>query len=492
MTESERRHLLECIAGLATVEAENENPLKTFLPLPVHRLALRPDIVLVLGGKGVGKSSFFQILANLRTSKRIAMLVTVEPKLRCLFVDAFSQTRRENLDVAVLDSIATSATDMQLRAFWMFELFRRTIEDMVRLHDDHKLEGISSDQREKLKLFSHLTTSFRASPIDKLRDIEHLQAQLVQAFDDIETDLQQQSVTLIATYDHLDRIGAFERKLRQRHVGALLGLWVSFSNRYKHIRGKIFLRDDLFEAQSRFPDAAKLRARSVSIEWDLPSLYRAVVRHLAARSEPMRQWLASIPGITLHDRGEFGFMPGEMPEEVQRAFLERMATKIIGRGVMKTYTHRWIASRLRDSKGRVAPRSILSLFGFAAQEALKRTPRTADAPLLNTQDLTSALEATSRQRVEEVREECPAVDRLENLRGMNMPIPRDVAVERLEQPGPFEDPQSDPLGGAAALDRLARFGALYVRDEHEIDVPDLYRYHFGIHRTGGGGSQTGS
>ncbi len=121
--------------------------------------------------------------------------------------------------------------------------------------------------------------------------------------------------------------------IRRRYIRTLLALWLSLLSRYQRLRGKVFLRDDLFDAgELGFADATKLRGYAETLSWDHAALLRVAVRHLASGSEAVRAWLREVPGLELHDRGDLGWMPGEMREAVQHAFIGRFAGKVIGRG----------------------------------------------------------------------------------------------------------------------------------------------------------------
>src|SRR5262249_29606853 len=155
--------------------------------------------------------------------------------------------------------------------------------------------------------------------------------------------------------------------------------------------------------------------RSVSIDWDVESLYRATVRHMAEASPGLLTWLRGTKhGFTLDSKHPIGWMPGPMPESVQKAFADRLAGEVMGAGARKGYTYRWIPNHLQDAQTRVVPRSVLVLIGEAARVALK-IPLSAGTRLITPQDLAAALIETSRARVGEIREEYKLVNRLENL-----------------------------------------------------------------------------
>ena len=52
--------------GKATAEQESNDEvtfLKNFLPIPNYRFVLEPNIFLIVGGRGVGKTELFRLLA---------------------------------------------------------------------------------------------------------------------------------------------------------------------------------------------------------------------------------------------------------------------------------------------------------------------------------------------------------------------------------------------------------------------------------------------
>ena len=70
MSEINKQRLLELITniapGLGTAEQESNDEdkfLKNFLPIPDYRYALEPNTLLILGGRGVGKTELFRLLA---------------------------------------------------------------------------------------------------------------------------------------------------------------------------------------------------------------------------------------------------------------------------------------------------------------------------------------------------------------------------------------------------------------------------------------------
>lgn len=465
---AERKQLLQALSRLQSGEAEQEKPLQRFLPLASHRLALRPECLIVRGARGVGKSALFGVLRELGTSALIRQLFEDDRLPDGSWIEGFSEQSLDHPHTSVIDRFAHTATESALRAFWMAHLLRR----------------VQSTLGDRVPLPSFL------SPVPQGKVEEHSawigQAEqrlheVAAALDLAERTLQDRGETLFVAYDHLDRLSTFERAVRRRCIGALLGLWLSLSLRYKRLRAKIFLRDDLYTGVSAtFPDASKLR--SVAIEWDESSLYRVVVRHMVGASAELCSWVAAVPGLRLRDRDErFGWIPEEMSSEVQRAFAARLVGPTIGKGPHKVHTHRWILNRLQDAQGRVVPRSLLCLIGLAAEQALHEANAATRDRLLRPQDLEAALDETSRQRLKEVTEEYPILRRAENLSRLVLPLPRGEVEELLARPVPNE-PEQLTAGGGVILEELIGLGVLRLGGDGQVDVADLYRAGYGIRR----------
>ena len=358
-TDERKSLLLKQAEQFLVIEAETVRGslADVFLPLYSHRLALRREVVVVLGGRGAGKSALFRLLNELGGSERVrAFFGSDVPE--ATWVDAFSNAKAHPQE-SELDDFAARASDGALRAFWLTHLLRRVAPSLP--------AGAGGVPPEFGRSWS-------------LDSAEKLAGTASRLLDDAEERLVAAGQTVFATYDHLDRLGTFDREIRLRFVSTLLALWLSLSNRYRHLRPKVFLREDLFDsAQSRFPDAGKLRGRSTSIEWDVPSLYRLVVRYMAASGPEARDWLGGVPGLELTEWTPFGFLPPEMDERLQKGFAERLAGKLMGSGVKKGYTYRWIPNRLQDGRGRIVPRSVLNLIGYACKEARQKPLRKGGA-----------------------------------------------------------------------------------------------------------------
>ena len=147
--------------------------------------------------------------------------------------------------------------------------------------------------------------------------------------------------------------------------------------------------------------------------------------------------------MEINDRRPFGWFPGEMHEKEQKAFATRLAGELMGKGIKKGYTFRWIPNRLHAGLG-----------------------------------------PTSKERAREIAEEYPIVNRLENFRDKHVMMdPKEAA--KLPGKPVTNDGNPKVTDGSSVIEELVGLGVLRIRPDGRIDVPDIYRYGFGIKRKGG-------
>lgn len=471
MDDAARRDLLRELASLGSDADHHPALLQVFLPLPAHRQALDPRTLVIRGERGAGKTALFHVLRELAEQKVPASQV-FHNLLTGTWVEGFSEVGTAHPATDVLDQWGLSVEDpAHFRAFWLGHLVGR----LGSLRTDLPLPSE----------FGRAWLTWRGDPAAWVPVARAHVAALTTWLDRFEETTGE---LVFVSYDHLDKIGVTRPALRQGFASALLGMWLSLSNRYSRLRGKVFLREDLFRgALHGFADASKLETRSAVLHWSAEDLYRMFLRHLGA-SVGLRSWLEEGERTPVFVKDPIlGFMPpSALPEESgfsQKAIAERIVGSQMGEGVKKGYTHRWIPNHLQDAHGAIVPRSMLNLFAFAAQAALGRGPQAQFSRLLHHTELQAALEKTSVYRVQELVEEHKVVSRVESLRRMMLLADRREVVERLSRAPALDD--GFGTDGDAAFVELERLGVLKTREDGRIDVPDIYRFGFGIKRKGG-------
>lgn len=476
LQDAERNALLDQLALLASDADATSDDLRTFLPLRGYTQAIHPRTILVRGERGAGKSALFKFLRALKNEQIPVRSVFRDlPEGEILWVEGFSENARGHPSPPELDQLGGQATDEDLRTFWIAHLSGR-------LSRETHYAGALPEP------FGRLCAESPTSPAHWLDAAKGELSPIIRWLDDVDAKAAAAGETVSVTYDHLDKLGQYDAGIRERWVSTLLATWLTFSNRYSNLRAKVFLREDLYARAKRTPDASKLEARSVQLRWSREDLYRVFLRHLST-SDDLRALLASwVEPIPFSRDPVLGWLPPEaLPEEgpiSQQSLCAEMVGLVMGAGTKKGYTHRWIPNHIQDAKGAIVPRSIINLFAFAAAGARDRGPKAAERRLVTPQELYAGLENTSFHRVEELKEEHYVVDRLEGLRGLTVMTERKTIVARLSEAiGKNRDGFGDD--GERALEELVQLGVLRIRDDGRIDVPDLYRYGYGIKRKGG-------
>jgi hypothetical protein len=440
--------------------------LRTFLPGTQHQRALDQKVLVVRGERGAGKTALFELLHAL-ARKQIPVSEIVPGAPNGQRVDGFAEKGTAHPPAPVVEQLCVSAKTEDLRAFWLGHLVGRL-----------RAEKVVS--RSLPPAFAAAYEGHSTDPAAWLGVARDSLPELYRWMDDIEHEL---TTTCFVVYDHLDRIGTTDRSIREKASASLLGMWLSLSQRYERIRGKVLLREDLFQATlTSFSDATKLEARSVRLDWNAGRLFALLVRRLSD-DDDLRNWVKDVAGMEFKKHKYLGFLPlePELDDRGQRDFAKALVGPYMGAGPTKGFSHTWLINHLQDAHLHVMPRSLLVLIRGAADLAVNRGPKAVWRRLLAPQELQQSLEVASKRRVAEIQEDYPVVQRLEGLRGKTLFLTRREVVRALES-HPTQDGFEDDLDGA--FDELVRIGVLADRGDR-IDVPDVYRYGFGIKRKGG-------
>ena len=135
---------------------------------------------------------------------------------------------------------------------------------------------------------------------------------------------------------------------------SLLSFWHTHSNRWKHLRCKIFLRNDLYLSQMlAFPDASKLSSNTVQLVWNTVSLYRLLIKRMANAGSPETiSYLRRIPKLITTDSDPvLGYIPSSEQKKME-AFVEMMIGTYMGSTPKKGKSYSWPPNHLQDEIGR--------------------------------------------------------------------------------------------------------------------------------------------
>ncbi len=444
--------LKELTFSTGTAE-QQENILETFVETTHVRKALRPEIPLVIGRKGAGKTALFRRLAENRDANQ-PVVVLAPAKLRKdwhLTADGFKYIEErlieKKLEWRELWSVYTAYSYfLQIPASSEFqELTAQSLG--LPFHKDVTSES------EFLNRLDAILSVPRCALLanDWLKKMDVMSAQRFLLFDGLDTGF-----------------GSAAAADRERRTRALEGLFTLYTDRgegLKNLRFKILLREDIWK-KLRFENKSHLFGRSVSLAWDKKHDYLRVV---------VRQALGSQNFAKLIDKSDAKrIVDGDTDEEL----VFRVWNILVGermKGGNTTYTANWVWNRLADANDNRVPRALLQLFS-AATEWEKNTHQRSpyEKTILRPRALMESLDTVSGESLSALMEEFPELTPLQ---------------EKLQSLGrsPLPAGALEGLDGEVALAREVGLLSIYEGTETEPSryaVPDLYRIGLGMVRKG--------
>lgn len=483
-TNADRLKLLGLLQnlGAGVADARTHDPAiqrRTLYPIPEHLRAIEPEVVLVIGDRGAGKSHLKDVLkdAALRRSlsryvrrSRMATEAVEWKEAWPLGKDGpESGTWREF--AALHGDRADDMSDLWL-AFLVRNLADHLDEPSV-----SQLRGIRATRPEEI------LTTFR-----KVR------ADFIHAMDALDNRLEAERRWLVVSYDELDTVSLDWASLGAV-VSGLVNLWVTFARRWQRIRPKIFMRTDFYRHNRGVAgaDVSKLAANRVELSWSNRNLYGVLIKHIVNRAPALRQHFAG--KVTLVDDPDLGVVPILATEEDARPFVDRLAHPWMGANAKKGITFSWMLDKLRNSNDRVVPRTLIQLIEKAAEQATADM-RATGARLLEHVALRRALDIVSTDFVDEAaRHEFPWIPSLKQRLSADPQVPwTEREVSRmlgrdfegtwgmLNGVDPIRPPGRDV---SELLSNLVQLGILEKRGDGSYNVPDLYLHGLGLKRKGG-------
>ena len=495
MSDLDKQKLLELMDTIAprmgTAENESDDDavfMKNFLPIPNYRQVLEKDTLLILGGKGAGKTELFRLLAIpsgraiLVESLKIRALDDLE---KTTWIAAFGRTRQREKTFPPMETVAAqmeNASNLDWRAFWIGLMLGRILsEDKVVLKGSW-VDEIPLETREllinKLPLLSAWFPLVRQN-IEKINyALDLLDEQLIQADE-----------WLFITYDELDRLVSSYNQLAVP-IRELLAFWLDRWRRWERIRPKIFLRTDLFrEDFLSFPDASKLKAYQINLEWKDSWLYQLLFKRLANSGQEMAEYLCTVPNFLKENSPLLGINITSV-EYSHQFMIEKIVGRFMGDNPRKGYTYSWIPNHLKDAGGRIYPRVFLKLFSLAAKRRLEESnlQTLPGDTLLIPSDLQGALFDTSQDRIRELVDEYSWLQPLkDSLNGLKVPVAEEIFLDKLENTTWSQEPgKQPPISKPEEIIRyLLQLGIIEIRSDKRVNIPEIYMYGFGVKRPGG-------
>ena len=337
---------------------DSEQFKKCFYPVPEHMKALDPDVTLILGNRGAGKTSLFRAVAEFGFTDRLRALY---PKARipgnCSWVP---------IKLVAKDHVPDQT---QLKAF--FERSELTEEQSYDFWQCVLVRQIWNNLSSKSQASCQSIHSASASSIDSLlAAAAACRIPSAEALDRLDDRLEEEDRILFVGYDDLDLLVTKSG----RSASTLIGYWATRSRRWKGIRAKLFMRTDIYR---RFgteggPDLAKISANRVSLAWSDESLLGMLVKRII-NSGDIEEWkdALDISAKELVHDDRFGWsLKKETPEKLQ-GIISTLIGPYMGAGPKKGATQTWIINHIKDCQDNAVPRFLVRLIESAAELQLE-------------------------------------------------------------------------------------------------------------------------
>jgi hypothetical protein len=485
LTKEERPGLLAVLATLDAGQAE-QTPPNAIFPVPEHVRAIEPDVALVVGSRGAGKTLLVRAFED--PAVRGALLVWA-PTVKGPTGDVVWRTAwpllRAGPDAASWSAFARRAD--------------RAREDCVAVWFAYLIRALGADLAPAdVAELAPLLEAPGLEPNACLSAYLPLRLAATRALDRLDDALERQGAWRFLAYDEIDTLVIDDWAALGQLVRGLVSLWAAYARRWKRIRPKIFLRSDFYEHHREIAgaDVAKLSANRVELQWSDANLYAALFKHILNKEgpvgdAPLREHLSR--AVRTEKDAVLGFVPRVAALADAKPFVDRLVDEHMGANASKGLSLRWILDHLRDGNKRITPRSLVILVEQSARKELAQ-PRAAHSHLLHHTAVRNALDDVSKSFVSQAE-----TNELRWIPGLRERLTHDRQVPwtRRELLGLLSadfdmswgaGPEAVRPPGATrdeVLDTLLELGIVRRRSADSFDVPDIYLAGFGLTRKGG-------
>jgi len=433
-----------------------------------HKDALDFDRPLVVGNRGTGKSVWSGALANTAIRKALAKTNSFELMASADVELGFHQSAAE------LDGVAPSPRVLGA-------LLKRGVEPEV-IWTAVLLKAVAKYARLRVK-----------SDFDDLVDWVDKYPGKCEAFL-IKADnyYTRNKKTFLLVFDALDRLGKSWEAIRPLTRG-VLSLALSMQG-YASLRAKVFMRTDQFKDSAifNFPDASKIKAARVELNWYSSDLYGLFFQQLTNDTAAQKAFAKIYKYVAAKPFRPYSKLTD--PSD-QRSAFSLIAGQYMGSDPRRGRTYTWIIDHLSDAFHETTPRSFLVTLQRAA------TARQLPAhTVIDHHGIREGVQSASAIRVDQLSEDYPWIRRvLEDLAGLEVPCVPSAFIGRwadrgtvdainsleTEQAGPVELLEAGSSKEDLLLAALVNIGVVEYRSEKKINMPDIFRVAAKIKRRGG-------
>ncbi len=475
--------LLDQLSDLGFGQSEWEDQTHfaaNLLPITQHLRSFDPDVVLVVGDRGTGKSALFGAVFKNNLLPELGPFVT---ELRLPYQDTehikwlpgYPLSGSQFPDQRGLrDVINSPEKGVETWFAYLVRVLQSELHD-ASLKELFQIPG--------------------GDPDSVLETFNKLGNKPLLALDSLDQKLEKENSWVFIGYDGLDTLGGYDLEAMTNAVRGLIAFWSSYTRRWQRIRAKVFLRSDLFRRHAGLggADLAKLAANRVELPWNNKNLFAMLIKRIANKSKELHEYCKAARIPFRKESATFGHIPDlNRPEDAQ-PLIEKLIGKYMGANERKGKSFNWVLDHLRDGKKCVTPRLLVRLFEQAAIKE-RDNPRASSPNLFRPVSMRQALDDVSTDHVlQAISSEWPWMDGIKHRIEKNKLVPwtrtelQKLLEENWDASWSTNKPNSRPPapGSRELIDYLIELGIFRERSTDRIDVPDIYLSGLGLKRKGG-------
>jgi len=475
------REAMRTLPSLAVTSTGRPPALEEIFFPESHAEVLDPEVSLVIGNRGMGKTFWTLALSDKDLRPEISRRY-LGSRLTLDDVDVtlgFADAEGARGTISRLD-IQSVSKKIPTELIWRAVLLRH-LAPMV--------------QRSLPIGFKQLVSWIKENPAEQLS-----------IFRDADDVLTRTKKRFLVLFDQLDQLATDWERIQELTQG-LLKVALAMKS-YRSIKIKLFIRPDQADNKQlfQFPDASKIRNGARLLSWRVTDLYGLlyfeILRNMQARSafEGLCRE-ANVDPNELHPR--LG-IPKQFVgnTDTQGTVFDLIAGQLMGRGSKRGRPFTWIPTHLADGRGEISPRTFLLVMKTAAEFDDPLPQGTA----IDFQGIQEGVRKASSARLAELEEDYPWVSMaLEPLRGILVPCLASEIAERWITAKTTDGITAKYSGTSAPIDLvlanlfgdslteepavlaklLREIGVFEERGNGKINVPDIFRVKAGILRKGG-------
>ncbi len=469
-TKVNKKSILRSIEGIInseTASAEDEfdsfeSLKKNFYPLKEYKYIFDNNRFIITGSKGSGKTALFKVLNCEKYAKAMAEYIGIPEYEISLITWLVGLDKTKDFpDKANFRAIGRTKNMEYYVIYWKI-LAVRTLKEIIRQYNikgGEYLEDILSCKYSQI--------------ISYIQTYDNMNEELSELLEEVNKHLEDDNKVVIITYDSLDF--CIDKEFRGSLVSELISFWAENNLRFKNLRTKIFLRNDIFKNEIQLTDKIKLN----NIEWTYDYLLAMLWKRMMEADDELKELMKLAlekEGYSLVESELVGIIP-KPSEDINKIMLNVLIGEKMGKG-NKAYTYNWIIYRLADTNNKIVPRSIVKLFSVAARHELDEmgADNKEGTKIMKPKSLESSVEEVSEDRMTDMSEEYTEYQQIfTNLRNYCSIFPADeetfyAALLRCGM-------ERENL--KTAIDHLIEIGILkeYQRkksDPIRYHIPDIY------------------